>query len=277
MSDYEDYGRTAQNYDRTRVPIGLEIVTGSLSAARWPLSGQTVLDAGCGTGSYSRALLGDVGALVLVDANRQALGRAREKLRDAVNTSRVIAAAGDLRALPVATASVHAVMVNQALHHLPPDQDGAFGAVEQVLRECRRVLRTGGTLVIQHCSQEQLRHGGWYLDLIPDAAAEIRRRYVPLDQLVELATSAGFEDPRRFVPLDAVVQGDSYLNGRGPLSSWWRDGDSTWSLASATELDAALARIRELDTRGELNAFVEDRDAPRRRIGQVTFVALTAG
>jgi len=69
-----------------------------------------------------------------------------------------------------------------------------------------------------------------------------------------------------------VVQPDAYFDPRGPLSKEWRDGDSVWSLVAEDRLDRALSRIRTLDERGELEAYVTRNDAPRAHIGQVTVV-----
>ncbi|MFQ5467727.1 MAG: hypothetical protein ACE5DS_06270, partial [Kiloniellaceae bacterium] len=57
MSTYETYDETSHNYDATRVPVGSEIILGFLALHAGPLDGLTVLDAGCGTGAYSQAIL----------------------------------------------------------------------------------------------------------------------------------------------------------------------------------------------------------------------------
>ncbi len=64
MSSYEDYTRTSGNYDKTREPVGTEILVGCFAHAPLPLDQAVVLDAGCGTGSYSDALLHYVGRIL---------------------------------------------------------------------------------------------------------------------------------------------------------------------------------------------------------------------
>ena len=59
------------------------------------------------------------------------------------------------------------VMINQVLHHLPDDPAKGFPAHRRVFEEFARVLKPGGVLTVNTCSQEQLRHGYWYYDLIP--------------------------------------------------------------------------------------------------------------
>ena len=69
LSSYEDYTRKSGNYDKTREPVGTEILVGCFAHAPVPLDRTVVLDAGCGTGSYSDALLGYVGRIEAVDLN----------------------------------------------------------------------------------------------------------------------------------------------------------------------------------------------------------------
>ena len=69
LSSYEDYTRKSGNYDKTREPVGTEILVGCFAHAPVSLDRTVVLDAGCGTGSYSDALLHYVGRIEAVDLN----------------------------------------------------------------------------------------------------------------------------------------------------------------------------------------------------------------
>src|SRR5919107_2373942 len=80
LSSYEDYTHKSVNYDKTREPVGTEILVGCFAHAPVPLDRTVVLDAGCGTGSYSQALLGYVGRIEAVDKNPGMLDVAARKL-----------------------------------------------------------------------------------------------------------------------------------------------------------------------------------------------------
>jgi SAM-dependent methyltransferase len=160
------------------------------------------------------------------------------------------------------------VMINQVLHHLPDEAAKDFPAHRRVFGEFARVLKPGGVLVINTCSQEQLRHGYWHYSLIPEAADALRARYVPLDELAEILSDSGFAYRGRFAPVDAPVQGESYFDPRGPLSKEWRDGDSVWSLVSEGRLERTISRIQNLDERGELEPYMSRNDALRPHVGQ---------
>jgi ubiquinone/menaquinone biosynthesis C-methylase UbiE len=63
-----------------REPVGTEIFVGCFAHAPVPLNRTVVLDAGCGTGNYSDALLHYVGRIEAVDMNAGMLEVATRKL-----------------------------------------------------------------------------------------------------------------------------------------------------------------------------------------------------
>jgi SAM-dependent methyltransferase len=275
MSSYEDYTSTSSNYDKTREPVGTEILVGCFAHAPVPLDRAVVLDAGCGTGSYSNALLRYVGRIEAVDLNEDMLEVASRKLAWAGD--RVSFHSSRIDELPFEDASLDGVMINQVLHHLPDEATEGFPVHRRVFREFARVLKPGGVLTVSTCSQEQLRRGYWHYQLIPEAADALRSRYVPLDELLEILDDSGLTHRGCFVPTDATVQGGAYFDPHGPLNKEWRDGDSIWSLVTEDRLDRALSRIRKLDARGDLKTYVARNDAPRTHIGQVTVVFSSRG
>lgn len=272
MSSYEDYTRVSALYDGTREPIGVEIILGCLASGSRALSEVVLLDAGCGTGNYSLALISRVGRIEAVDINAGMLEKARNKLQAGTSAGRINfhqAAIGDL---PLENESVDGVMVNQVLHHLNDDPTTGWPTIRGVIAELARVLRRGGVLIINICSHEQISHGWWYMSLIPEAVERMRQRHVPIDALQGIMGECGVTHLGCFVPLDAVMQGRHYFNGRGPLDDSWRAGDSIWAMVNEDQLKAVQKKIRALDAAGELEQFVREHDARRRHIGQFTFV-----
>lgn len=271
ISTYEDYSRASADYDATRVAVGVEIVLGTLHTAGIPPATAHVLDAGCGTGAYSAALAPHLGQMTLVDASGAMLAQAETKLASLEVTCPYEVHQGELRDLPFGNASFDAVVVNQVLHHLGDTEGGAWTGHTAVLAELARVLRPGGVLIVNTCSQTQLRRAFWYYALVPVAADALRRRYAGLDGLEAAMDLAEMVPTGRFVP-SAILQGASYFDGRSPLDAAWRNGDSVWSLASDGELLAALDRVEEMDEAGTLDSFVAENDRLRGDLGQVTFV-----
>ena len=270
MSVYEQYDETSRHYDRTRVPIGTEIILGCLARHAGPLSGIHLLDAGCGTGAYAAALMPAVGRLTAIDMSRGMLARARAKLAAEAQAGRAAFLNGSITALPLRARLFDAAMVNQVVHHLGDSPDNGFAGLRRAVGELARVVRPGGVVTLNHCSQEQLRDAYWYYRLAPRAHAAMMRLFAPLPTLHAILEDAGFTVTGSFVPVDGVCQGPAYFDGRGPLDPAWRAGDSFWALVDDEELAAAQARIRALDTAGDLSAFVAAHDARRPAIGQIT-------
>lgn len=275
MSSYENYTKTSRNYDKTRKPVGAEIVVGCIAQAPVPIGRSTVLDAGCGTGSYSQALLPHVGKIEAVDLNEGMLEVAGRKLAEDEEKGRISFHSSRIDELPFESGTFDGVMINQVLHHLPDDSSEGFPAHRRVFEEFARVLKPGGALTVNTCSQQQLQHAYWYYALIPQAAATLRRRFAPVERLMEILQECGFSYHGRFAPTDATIQSGSYLDPHGPLKKEWRDGDSTWSLVEEDELESALSKVRELDGEGGLGDYMDHHDTQRRDIGQVTILFAT--
>ena len=275
MSSYETYDETSAHYDQTRVAVGAEIILGCLARQGRPLAELCVLDAGCGTGAYSEAIVGQVGHIEALDMSQGMLAAAREKLAAEATAGRIAFHQGSISELPFETASLDGVMINQVLHHLPDDVGAGHPLHREVFAEFARVLRPGAVLVVNSASQDQMAGAYWYYQLAPQAHAAMVARFAPLDAIEAILADVGFAPRGRFVPVDAICQGAAYFDGRGPLEKPWRDGDSFWALADEDELAAALGTVRELDQAGTLDAFVAEHDSRRPQLGQITFLSAT--
>jgi ubiquinone/menaquinone biosynthesis C-methylase UbiE len=270
MSKYEDYQRTSQHYDDTRVVIGVEILLGALATSGTALHEQVVLDAGCGTGAYLSAIRPYVSALIGVDLNEGMLDRAQEKFGpgDAVRLEQ-----GSVTELPLDDASADGVMCNQVVHHLDgADAHDAHPGLLAFIAEAHRVLRPGGTLCLNTCHTPQVRDGYWWMELIPAARDRAAKRFVPLDSVERALARQGFQNMGRFVPTDGLLQGDAYGNPEGPFDRNYRDGDSTWAHATAEELSSGLEHLREMCDDGSVDGFMAERERKRLMVGQISIL-----
>lgn len=271
MSSYENYSQTSAAYDQTRVPIGIDIITRGFALGNVPLEEMVVLDAGCGTGSYSRELLRFVDRIDAVDLNSGMLQVATTKLHESHKTGRAAFHCAALAELPFADASFDGIMVNQVLHHLDGPGSIEFPEHRRALLELTRVLRPGGALVINTSSRQQIRQAFWNSALIPEVAERMAECFMPVTALERLIIDCGQTIRGRFISSDAM-QGTAYFDARGALSKPWRDGDSFWAKATEAELHEALQRIRGMDQNGTLEAYVASHEAARLELGQATFV-----
>lgn len=266
MSSYDDYGRVSRSYDRTRRPVGLELVREGLARCGTGLESLKLVDAGCGTGAYTEALGTDIHHIVALDYSAGMLDAARAKCRD-LPASFLRASIQDI---PLNDGAVDGVLNNLVLHHLPAD-DG-FAAQKRAFAEFARILRPGGALVIGVCTREQLRDGFWFTRLIPRAIDACCAVTAPLEEQAGWLADTGFAVEAPAVPWDDILQGDAYFDRLGPLEAAWRDGDSVWSLSPPEELQAAIIRVREMEDAGALADWVSDHEPQRRQTGQITYL-----
>lgn len=136
MKDVTAFDRWARWYDVTMPAADRDVLAAGFRYADRDV--ELVLDLAGGTGRAARSVDGQA---VVVDAARGMLREAREHGLETV--------LGDASRLPVRDATVDAVVVVDALHHV---HDGA-AAVE----EAARVLRPGGVLVVREFDPTTLR------------------------------------------------------------------------------------------------------------------------
>jgi demethylmenaquinone methyltransferase/2-methoxy-6-polyprenyl-1,4-benzoquinol methylase len=131
--DVRFFDRVASLYDRLAPATDPAPIRAGLARADRPV--ERVLDLAGGTGRAARAVAegDDAPDAVVIDASGPMLRRAARRGTAAVR--------GDAGRLPVRDEAVDAVVVLDALHHLP-DPDRA-------LAEAERILRPGGVLVVR--------------------------------------------------------------------------------------------------------------------------------
>jgi len=142
--------------------------------------GESMLDVGCGTGTLAIAAKRRVGAGSVrgIDASAEMIARAREKASRAnVDVAFEVASA---EALPFSDRQFDVVASTVMLHHL------RRAAREACVREIRRVLKTGGRLLVVDFGVKGAGHRG------PLAHFHKHGR-VKLDDLVSLVADAGLD------------------------------------------------------------------------------------
>ena len=226
MSSYEDYSRTSLNYDQTRAAVGMEIINGCLLDAGLVLPQSRILDAGCGSGNYSEALLPRVGSVVGVDLNAGMLEQAKSKLAVEITTGHVELLEGDLTHLPLPSSSVDGAVMNQVLHHLPDTRRQGWPLRRQVFSELARVIRPGGVFILNACTPTQIHNSWWYCALIPQAFERMIERHLQAQEIRQLLRVEVFEiEQEKSVYVNEVVTHiiEAYRdNGRALDKPDWR-------------------------------------------------------
>jgi len=270
--EYTNYNQTSKNYDNTRSPLGLNIFLGSFSLGEVPLESQHLLDIGCGTGSFLEVIKGKFGSVTGLEYNDGMLLQCRARLGQDVPIVQ-----GSADNLPFEDSTFHAITFNQVIHHFP--KDGDYDFLARTLKECSRVLKPGGRIVINTSAPEQQRDGFWWVALFEKSVGPLCERFPPIDVVVKHLGAGGFEVDADSVcvPLTrSLMAPEKYLPANGIACAFdksYQDGDSSWAMAeNFGELEEALAKIKEMTANGLDRGFLETREKLRKSVGQATFV-----
>ena len=271
MSHFENYQNVSRFYENTRTAVGVDIIRNHLENGELPINKQLLVDAGCGTGLYSAALVNHVRKIEAIDLNAGMLKIAKEKMNSEEKKGLINFYISSIDSLPLDNDTVDAVMINQVLHHLPDNSTGRWAHHEKVFREFWRVLKSGGMLIINSCSPEQIECGFWFYNLIPEALQKMTLKVINLSDLNNLLKNCGFSNTVQEVNMDLVLQSDAYFYSEGIFNADWRSGDSIWSLVPEEILSKVLKKAFKMHKDGKLEAYLKHHDQNRKTTGQVTF------
>jgi len=245
MTDYDQTDIPA-GYDRAR-DHGPEVLDLWMHTIATHLEGHSIsriLDLGCGTGRFSEALSARFNAEVIgLDPSQKMLKLAREKQRD----QRVRYQLGRAEAIPLPSEHVDLVFMSMSMHH--------FSDAIAAARECRRVLRPKGHVVIRTGTREQI-------DSYPYTPFIASSR--PIMEKV-LPSSAGIRDTFAAAGL-YLIASQIITQTIAPDWSVYAEklaagGDSVLAQLSRQDFDDGLAAVRRhADTTGGRRAVVEPID-----------------
>ena len=226
-----DYDTTdiARTYDlgRDHGPEVLDLWMNTTASYVDVASIRTTLDLGCGTGRFSEALAARFDAQVIaVDPSKKMLERARSKQVD----PRVCYVLGSGEAVPLHSNSVDLIFMSMIFHHF---QDPLLAA-----RECRRVLRKGGTAFMRTGTQERI--PSYPCTPFFPQSHPILNEVLPASSFIrDVFVAAGF----RLVTLEIITQtiAPNYMAYADKLAT---RADSVLTRLSLDEFPAGIEAIR---------------------------------
>ena len=241
-----DYDTTeiARTYDKGRDhgPEVLDLWMNTIAAYVEPPSVHTILDLGCGTGRFSEALAAHFDAQVFaVDPSKKMLEQARSK-----QVERVSYVLGSGESIPLDTNSVDLIYMSMIFHH--------FRDPRLAVRECRRVLREGGTAFMRTGTQEHIPSYP-YVPFFP-ASRPIMHEVLPTSSFIQdVFVAAGF----RLVTLDVITQtiAPNHMVYADKLAT---GSDSVLAQLSQDEFQAGIEAVRAYASRVNNEAITEPID-----------------
>lgn len=203
----------------------------------------TILDLGCGTGRFSQSLAEHFAAEVVgIDPSKKMLDQAQAKLRD----RRVRYQLGHGEEIPLANDSVDLIFTSMTFHH--------FDDPRLVARECRRVLRDGGPVIVRTGTRERIPsypYGDFFPQSIP-----IMEDLLPTSAFIrEVFEAAGFTA----ISCDVVIQqiAPDYASYAEKIAA---GADSVLAQLPANDFQNGLEALRAYAARAGNNPVCEPID-----------------
>jgi ubiquinone/menaquinone biosynthesis C-methylase UbiE len=186
----------------------------------------SILEIGCGTGHWLRVLADAAPVIAGVDTSWAMLERAH-------SDSAALLARATAESLPFADGSFDRAFCINALHH--------FGDQEAFLRDCRRVLSSGGAFLTVGLDPHTRLDQWWIYDYFPGALAQDQRRYAPTGRIRELLHAAGFSSASTDIVHHAPAQRPFELAVEQGLLD--RRSTSQLMVISDREYEAGMERL----------------------------------
>ena len=238
--------------------------------------GESVLDLGSGFGTdafLASMKVGERGRVTGLDISAEEVQCASNRAQEKDLAQRCSFVVGDMEHLPMGPSEYDCVISNGGFC-LCPDKRAAF-------QEIHRVLKPGGKMVMNFVTHHQQMHGVWWGELIADGVRRWQANAPDQGHLEAAALAAGFDTAGiRFAPVcgidESLYSDEVYLNPENFLDiESFRRSDSTFTLATEDEIDAAVARVQEMHADGSLSSWFKQQEQVREEIGQTTNLYLT--
>jgi ubiquinone/menaquinone biosynthesis C-methylase UbiE len=271
QSTYCDYNEAFIGYDQIRQPHVLENILKILRQSKVPIDEQNVLEGGFGTGAYLDKIRHHVQMINGVEGSDEGYRQTLQKVNNATNVQLQI---GNILRLSFPDESFHAYMVNQVLHHL--DHRNHFQAIDVFLKEAGRVLKPGGHLIINTCSQDQLDPDPgsyWHYKYIHPAAYTLQKHYIPIEELENRLESLEFIKINHTISPEKIFCQRYYEDPSITLNPEFRKGDSTYSFLSGVELEESNCRLREAIEEGSVYEVMNQATKRAVEIGEAVIVS----
>ncbi|NER95114.1 MAG: methyltransferase domain-containing protein [Symploca sp. SIO1B1] len=261
----------ATDYNKARSPFGVQEIL------KFIPPGDVVFDGGCGTGQHAQHLATVASRVVGIDSDAARVAIARELCSNLNNTSFEV---GSITELPFEDASFDVVLLAQVLHHLGGEileVNELRKQCQQAIKEAKRVLRTGGRLILVTTNREQRRAAYWHFNLFPQSAWERLDSVWSLTEgqwFTSVMEQLGFVAIGNATPSEShwIEAQDEQMVSRS-LDPGWRSTDVAFDLLKPAELEQFVAQVEAVLADGSAMKLIEAAHAGRASHGEATVYA----
>jgi SAM-dependent methyltransferase len=240
-----NYNAASKSYDNTR-GASEELITHFNNVVHFSHS-TTVLDFGCGTGSYLNLIQTVYGCKCHgVEPSQGMRVKAKEKNRE------LRIEAGDHSRIPCADDFFDFVYMTDVIHHVPD--------LGHMFRTIRRVLKPQGKLCIVTESHAQI-EGRFYNRYFPSLANNEKRRYPDVQDIVRHAEGVGFRLSSveiRPAPASAAVSASLVRTAEEKNFSMFRLLGDEEHASGLERLKTDLGKIYETEDAGDSLIWLEN-------------------
>ena len=218
--------------------------------------------------------------LVMIDASDSMLSKAEEKVKSYSNKVEVKHCS--LLNVPYESNSFDAIAFIQVLHHLDVPEDtkeGKYPQLERAIFEAHRVLKANGVILIDTTFPEVIL-GSLAQSLVPKTANCVKKRYVPLENLIDILESSSFQNIQYVIrPNGNIFPSEAFKDIAIYLDPDMKDFTSIQKLLRKNgEMEILQTAVKENKKNGTYEKFEENFFREKKNFGtQFTIYAQAGG
>lgn len=220
-----------------------------------------------------------IGKLVMIDASDSMLSKAEEKVKSYSNKVEVKHCS--LLNIPYESNSFDAIAFIQVLHHLDVPEDakeGKYPQLERAIFEAHRVLKANGVILIDTAFPEVVL-GSLAQSLVPKTANCVKKRYVPLENLIDILESSSFQNIQYVIrPNCNIFPSEAFKDIAIYLDPDMKDFTSIQKLLRKNgEMEILQMAVKENKKNGTYEKFEENFFREKKKFGTHFTIYAQAG
>ncbi|XP_052780698.1 demethylmenaquinone methyltransferase-like isoform X2 [Mya arenaria] len=273
-STWADFSKSCHDYDRYRRPVGSDLIAGmSQFYTGKQLKDLHILDVGCGTGLYGKALLDlGLGKMSLIDASKDMLSVASNKLATYIEQGCVLSLDHyQTPPLPYQNGSFDVVLLNMVIHHLDSVNGRTFPNAIRLLKEAEMCLKKKGIVAITTIPPSNAMNY-WTSKQCYEFTHRTIQYFPSLDEYETMFIKSGLKSVQKLTFLGpGLICYENIIDSNGYLDQSWVNSACVFELATDEEMIAIHEKVHGLVQSGMWQQWTQENDTTEA-LGGVTLL-----